>query len=420
VLRKIKQFVLSPRWSPYLITLATALVISLPLTAAILPEDRADALYHSYEGGGAEINGPSIMARKQLGQHFSFLANYYVDSISSATIDIETFASPYTEERTQYTVAGDYLNQNTTMSLSFTNSEESDYSADTYSLGISHNMFGDLTTVSLGFTKNEDNIRRNEYCGQPAKSSEPCRSVSVGTADRWRYRLDLSQILTKNFIVNLGYEGITDEGYLNNPYRSVAVADPNDPDSPDEFRQVAFIPEQGHYPETRTSHAFAVRGKYYLPWRAALKGEYRTFSDSWGIASNLYEVEITQPIKKNWTFDVHYRSYSQTAASFYSNLFMDEKVYMARDKELAALSTTTLGGAVSYKILKKGWWIFDNGSVHLSYDRIRLDYVDFLDETPFKSYQNPGQPLPTVAEWKSAKPYSFTANVMQFYISVWY
>ncbi|MGD8594234.1 MAG: DUF3570 domain-containing protein [Gammaproteobacteria bacterium] len=415
--RKLNQFIKNLRWSSLWIIIATALIISLPLTAAILPEDRADALFHSYDGGGAQINGPSLMARKQIGQHFSFWTNYYVDSITSATIDVETFASPYTEERTQYTFAGDYLNQNTTMSFSFTNSEESDYSADTYSFGISHNMFGDLTTVSLGFTRGDDNVRRNSYCGKTALYVDPCSSTPAGSTDHWRYRLDLSQIITKNMIVNLGYEAITDEGYLNNPYRSVAIANPDNPEAPDDVRRVIFKLEDGHYPGTRTSSALAVRGKYYLPWRAALKGEYRTFGDSWGTTSNMYEVEFTQPIKKNWNFDFHYRSYSQSQASFYSNLFLNEKIFMARDKELSAMSTTTLGGAVSYKFLKKGWWIFDNGSAHLSYDRIQLDYQNFLDESVVKTAENPS---PTVAEWRSAKPYSFTADVIQFYISVWY
>jgi hypothetical protein len=416
VSHKIKQFWLKLRWSSLFITIATALIISLPLTAAILPEDRADALFHSYDGGGAQINGPSLMARKQIGQHFSFWGNYYIDSITSATIDIETFASPYTEERTQYTLAGDYLNQNTTMSFSFTNSEESDYSADTYSFGISHNMFGDLTTVSLGFSKGENDVRRNSYSGTGANKRRVA-SNPVASSDTWRYRLDLSQILTKNLLVNLGYEMITDEGYLNNPYRSVAIADPDDPLSPDDVRLVTFKLEDGHYPGTRTSSAFAVRGKYYLPWRAALKAEYRTFTDSWDIKSNLYEVEFTQPIKKNWTFDFHFRSYAQSQASFYSNMFREEKVYMGRDKELAALSTNTLGGSFSYKFLKKGWWIFDTGSLHFSYDRIQLDYENFLDERSVKTADNPN---PTVAEWQSAKPYSFSADVIQFYISVWY
>lgn len=421
-IRKLKHFITTLRWSSLWITIATALIISLPLTAAILPEDRADALYHHYDGGGAEINGPSILARKQIGQHSSFWTNYYVDSISSATIDVVTFASPYTEERTQYSLAGDFLYQNSTLSLSFTNSEESDYVADTYSFGISHSMFGDLTTVSLGFTKGEDEIFRNEYANTGTPSKYRVRSAPVGEAERWRYRLDLSQILTKNLIVALGYEAITDEGYLNNPYRSVALAEQDFPELPNDIRQVEYRSEHddrfgNRYPETRTSNAFAVRAKYYLPWRAALKGEYRTFSDSWDIKSNMYEIGISQPIMKEWVFDLHYRNYSQTQASFYSNLFMDAQVYMARDKELSTFTTNTIGAAVSYEILPKGWWIFDKGSINFSYDRIQLDYENFLDESTVKTESNA---FPTVDQWNSAKPYSFSTDVIQFYFSVWY
>ena len=72
--------------------------------AQVLPEDRADALYHSYDGGGVEITGPSILFRKKIGSKFSGYANYYVDSISSASIDVETYASPYSEERTEVSV----------------------------------------------------------------------------------------------------------------------------------------------------------------------------------------------------------------------------------------------------------------------------------------------------------------------------
>lgn len=404
------------RWSPWLVIVVSALLVSLPLMAAILPEDRADALFHSYDGGGAEIHGPSIMARKQVGQNFSFWGNYYMDFISSATIDVKTFASPYTEQRTQYTVAGDYLHENSTISLSYTNSEESDYSADTYSFGISQNMFGDLTTVALGFTRGINEVRRNSYSGTGA-DKQLTASVPVGTSDRRQYSLDVTQIFTKDFIVNLGYEAITDEGFLNNPYRSVAIADPSDPESPDDIRLVVFKPESGKYPKTNTSNAFAVRGKYYLPWRAALQGEYHIYSDSWGIKSNMYEISFTQPIKKSLTLDFHYRNYSQTQASFFSNMFRSEKVYMARDKELSTFTNTTVGAKVSYEFMRKGWWVFDKGSMNLSYDRIQFNYDNFLDE---RSAKAPGKAPPTVADWTAAKPYSFSTNVIQLYLSVWY
>ncbi|MDH5620692.1 MAG: hypothetical protein OEY74_01305, partial [Gammaproteobacteria bacterium] len=99
--------------------------------AGVLPEDRADVLYHLYDGGGVEIDGPSILVRKQVGKSVSVVGNYYVDMVSSASIDVVTTASPYTEERKQWSLGMDYLRGNTTMRVNYTSSEESDYDAET-------------------------------------------------------------------------------------------------------------------------------------------------------------------------------------------------------------------------------------------------------------------------------------------------
>ena len=81
----------------------------------VLPDDRGDMLYHRYEGGGVTIDGPSVLVRKKAGKSLSFVGNYYLDMVSSASIDVITTASPYTEERTQWSLGMDYLRGNTTM-----------------------------------------------------------------------------------------------------------------------------------------------------------------------------------------------------------------------------------------------------------------------------------------------------------------
>ena len=64
------------------------LCCSLVVQAGVLPEDRADVLYHSYDGGGVEITGPSLMVLKKVGQNVAVNGNYYVDSISLSLIHI--------------------------------------------------------------------------------------------------------------------------------------------------------------------------------------------------------------------------------------------------------------------------------------------------------------------------------------------
>ena len=82
------------------------------LRAGVLPDERADALYHSYDGGGVEIDGPSILVLKKVGETVALSGNYYVDSISSASIDVVTTASKYTETRTEMSGGVDYLHGN--------------------------------------------------------------------------------------------------------------------------------------------------------------------------------------------------------------------------------------------------------------------------------------------------------------------
>jgi len=361
----------------------------VPLLAAVLPEDRADALYHSYDGGGVEVNGPSILLRKQVGKYSSFSANYYVDSITSASIDVVTAASPYEEQRVEKSIGGDFLFDKTIMSLGFTSSEENDFDAKSAAFSISQDLFGDLTTVTLGYVRGWDKIGKR---GDPAFSED---------ADSQRYRIGISQIFTKNLIVALNFETVTDEGFLNNPYRSVRFRDPGS------ALGYSFEPEV--YPRTRTSNAIALRSRYYLPYRASLLGEYRYYNDSWGIGAHNIGLGYTHAWREHWLFDLKYRYYTQGHADFYSDLFPYSQAqnFLARDKELSRFSSHTLGFALSYEVSPKDWSFIDRGSVNLSYDRIFFDYDDFRDLT---SGGSAGQ----------ESLYSFNADVLQLYISLWY
>ena len=360
-----------------------------PASAAVLPEDRADVLYHSYDGGGVEISGPSVLVRKQASSNTSVVANYYVDMVTSASIDVITTASKYEEEREEKSVGIDYLHGKSRMSLSYKVSEENDFDAESAHFNISQDMFGDLTTVTLGYSRGWDVVgKRNDA------------SFAEDT-NRQNYRIGLSQILTKNLIMGASYETITDEGYLNNPYRTVRYIDAG------VSRGYSYQAEV--YPRTRTSNALAFRARYYLPYRAALYGEVRFYQDDWGINAQDVEVGYTHPLGDHWIIDAHLRSYSQTKADFYSDLYpgLDAQNFLARDKELSTFTTTTLGIGMSYEFVKGGWSFIDKASVNLAYDLIQFDFEDFRD---LRSGGTVGEePL-----------YSYSANVIQLFVSIWY
>lgn len=356
--------------------------------AAVLPAERGDLLYHSYDGGGATISGPSILLRKNFGDSVSIGLNHYVDNVTSASIDVLVSASEYTEKRDENTISVDYLKQKTTMSLSYTESSESDYQANTLSLGISQDMFGDLTTVTMGFALGDNKV------GQNGDSSfEEMSKVRS-------YRISVSQVLTKNMVMALSYEAIADEGYLNNPYRSVRYLDPT--------TTLGYNFQQEVYPGTRTSNAVAVRGKYFLEQRAAIHAGYRFFSDSWGIDADMIELGYTLPYGDDWIFEASFRFYNQNDAEFYSDLFpfQDAQNFLARDKELSQFTSTTLGFGASWEF-GRAWEAIERGSLNFNIDLIQFDYDNFTD-------------LTTSAAVGSEPLYAFDATVIRAFTSIWF
>ena len=127
----------------------------------MLPDDRADVLYHNYDGGGITIQGPSVLVRKKVGDSLSFSASYYEDLISSASIDVKLSASPYHETRKQEGFSVDYLHGKTIYTAGYIHSKEPDYASNTAYYSISQSMFGDLTTVTFGYRRGWDDVFRD-------------------------------------------------------------------------------------------------------------------------------------------------------------------------------------------------------------------------------------------------------------------
>jgi hypothetical protein len=356
--------------------------------AGVLPDDRSDVLYHLYDGGGVTIDGPSLLVRKQVAKNVSLVGNYYVDMVSSASIDVVTTASPYTEERKQWSMGMDYLHRNTTMSVGYTSSVESDFDATTYNFSVSQDMFGDLTTLTLSYALGDDTVGRSD---DEAFSRDNTRQ---------HYGIGLTQILTRNLITTLNVETITDEGFLNNPYRSVRYADPDSP--------VGYSFEPELYPNTRTTNAVGLRARYYLPYRAAVQADYRFFTDTWDIESHTAAISYVHPMD-DWTFTVKYRWHDQTGAHFFRDLFSRSEAtnFRGRDKELSPLTSQTVKFAASYEFLKDGWNFIDRGSVTFSIDLLTVDYLEFRDLTADALVGQ--EPF-----------YSLDADIVQLYFSIWY
>ncbi len=395
---------ISPR---HLSRLAAVTTLSMMCVAgaAVLPDDRADLFWSSYKGGGMDITGESLLVRKKFSEKFSVEANYFVDKVSGASVDVLSQASVIKDERKQKTISVDYIHDKTQYNLSYSNSTERDYISNTTHFALNQDMFGDLTTVTLGFTDSRNKVGENN--GSAFKPA----IAWLGHATSRSYEGGLSQVITKNLIAGATVEIITDQGYLSNPYRPIRYrVDPS-------ISPLGYALGSQVYPNTHTTSAAQARAKYYLPYRAAASVSYRYFTDTWGIHANTIELEYTQPVADTFIFEGRLRHYSQNHANFYSDLFpfAGSQNFEGRDRNLAASTNNSIGAKLTWAFAPEGFLVFKRATATVDVSRIQFKYRDFRNIKDFNatpaggSYQAGTEPL-----------YTFDAMVYQAYISMFF
>jgi Protein of unknown function (DUF3570) len=396
-------------------TLLALCLCVTPALAGVLPDDRTDALYHRYQGGGITIQGPSVLIQKKVTDNFAVNYNFYQDYITSASLDVKLSASQYKETRTQHSGGFEYLHGKSTYSAGIINSSEPDYKSNTSYYSVSQDMFGDLTTLTMTYKRGWDKVYRDvkdaatgRIINDPRFGNTDLKGPDIPfrDADHRGYAVGVSQILTRSLIASFNYEVLTDQGYLASPYRKVRYLSPG--------TGKGFSLADQIYPNTRTSNAAAVEAKYYLWYRAAVTAQYRYFSDTWGIRAHTAEVGYTHPAWKSWIFDGTFRFYTQNAASFYSDLFprANSQNFEARDRELAAFNSFTVGAGASYDFpIPRNRWV-NKSSVTVRFDHLLIDYKDFRNALltgTAPEFTAGNEPL-----------YKLNANIFQVFASVWF
>jgi hypothetical protein len=341
-------------------------------SAVDLPEDSAEALYHSYSGGGVTANGPALLVRKRLADKVSLSATYYVDSVSNASIDVLTTASPYREQRTEYDLGADYVYRDSQISMSTSSSQEPDYTANRIGLDITQETFGGMTAVSLGFTHGTDQV---------GKHASPEFSDS---ATHWQYRLGVTQILTPRWIMSANMEALADDGFLGSPYRVARVFG-------------AIVPERS--PRTRSSRALKLRLMGDLGSRNALHVDYRYFWDTWDIKAHTAEIGYSRYFGETWLADTFVRYYKQEHALFYSDNASSETLYVSRNRQLSTFNGVSLGAKLAYTWRKVPgqYEVKLNGA----YEYQSYKFSDFTD-------------------LRTGDLYHYNANVLQLYVTATY
>ncbi len=362
-------------WRRVLALLGTLLggLLAPHLARAVdLPTDQAEALIHSYSGGGVNAIGPALLVRKSLFDKVSLAGTYYVDSVSNASIDVVTTASKYHEVRSEYGLSADYVYRDAQITLSGLSSHEPDYTANTGSIDMTQEVFGGMTNVSLGFTRGADTVLKH--------NSPEFRDK----ATHWQYRLGATQILTPRWLLSVNGEALSDEGYLGSPYRDARVFG-------------AFVPERN--PRTRSARAVKFRLVGDLGWRNAMHAEYRYYRDTWAIRSHTAELGYSQYIGQSWLADFFARYYTQSKALFYFDNAPTETTYISRNRQLSDFNDESLGAKLSYTV-KKVPGRYDL-KLNATYEYTRFKFKDFTDV-------------------RTGNLYGYNASVVQLFVSATY
>ncbi|KNZ32929.1 MAG: hypothetical protein AD742_09555 [Methylibium sp. NZG] len=337
-----------------------------------LPDDSAEAAYHLYKGGGVTASGPALLVRKSLADRVSLSAQYYIDSVSNASIDVVTTASPYKEKRTEYGFSADYAVRDSMITLATTSSKEPDYTADAVSLDVAQETFGGMTTVNLGFTRALDRVGKRGNIG------------FFDDARHWHYRLGVTQILTPQWLMSANLEAISSDGFLGNAYRAARVFG-------------ATVPERN--PRTRTSRALKFRVIGDLGSRDAVRAEYRYFWDTWAIKAHTVEGGYSRYFGDNWLADAFVRFYSQDKALFYSDNATSQTTFISRNRQLSTFNSYSLGTKVAYTLKRvPGQY---EVKANFAHEVVRFKFKDFTD-------------------LRTGSQFGYTANVLQMFVSATY
>ena len=337
------------RWSAPIAGAVGGALSPAPAAALALPEDTAEALYHLYDGGGVTAQGPALLVRKSLFDKVSLSGSYYVDMVSNASIDVVTTASPFKETRKEFSGSVDYAYRDALVTLAYSNSDEPDYKAQGLSMDASQEVFGNMTTIKLGFTRGKDDVgKKGEGFFDYAK--------------HWRYRLGVTQILTPRWLASLNLEAVSDEGYLGSPYRAARVFG-------------AAVPERN--PRTRSSRAIKLGTIAEVRPRTSVHAEYRYYYDTWDIKAHTLEIGASGYAGESFLIEGYVRYYKQSAALFYSDNALAETLYVSRNRQLGAFHDIGPGVRVTYVYKQVPGKYEIKG--HLNYEYVQFKFSDFTD-----------------------------------------
>ena len=189
--------------------------------------------------------------------------------------------------------------------------------------------------------------------------------------------LGVTQVISRNLLVQVNYSYSDSSGYLTDPYKIVSAVDAVTGDA----IPVAQTPGvdgpshlnfHEHRPEDRVKHSLYTQAKYYAGGKV-LDISYRYMTDDWEIDSHTIDLRYRWPVGSNSYLEPHLRYYTQTEANFYALNLIDGQAlpeHTSADYRLGNFDAITAG-------IKYGWTT--NGGNDMN---VRLEFYQQSGSVP--------------------------------------
>jgi hypothetical protein len=239
-----------------------------------------------------------------------------------------------------------------TASIGASFSSERDYRAVTGNLGITQDLNAHNTTLSAALNFEYDDSF--PYGGTPTPFTVMSAQMKGPSQSRTSEDFvgGLTEIMTRNWIVQLNYSYGRSSGYQNDPYRILSVV------APVSGEPVSYLYE--NRPRTRTRQSVYLDNKVDLgPNIIELSGRY--FWDSWGIKSTTVDVSDRIALGSAVYVQPAVRWYRQTAANFFQYYLVQGQPlpqYASSDVRLGKFTAWTFGATLGVKV-------FDSSEVYV-------------------------------------------------------
>ncbi len=215
------------------------------------------------------------------------------------------------------------------------------------------------TTVSAGIALSIDSLDPVGGAPMPLTAMLDVGDTSTRMGDQDKDVLDLvlgvTQVVSRNLVVQANYSYSKSDGYLTDPYKILSVVDGTTGDTLTraptpgvEGPSHQFLFESR--PDERTKHSIYGQAKYYMNGKV-LDASYRYMTDDWEIDSHTVDLRYRIPFGADRYIEPHLRFYTQTEAEFYQLSVPDSQPlpsFASSDYRLGDFDAITAG-------IKYGW-----------------------------------------------------------------